>query len=130
MAARHDPIFIKTAEELAIRALRHDDAVIVEVAGAIDLATVTLLEEAIDVVTEIAPRVVVNLSDVNYLDSSTLNTLTRAQARLADRQTVLMVVKPANPLVSKLFDVLPLPEPLVVVESLDQALAALAASLP
>jgi anti-anti-sigma factor len=96
--------------------------VVVEVAGAIELATVALLEEAIDVVTEITPRVVVNLSDVNYLDSSALKSLTPAESRPADRQVVLIVVKPANPVVSRLFDVGPLPERLVVVDSLDHAL--------
>lgn len=129
MASRHDPIFVRTTDQLEIRALRHDESVVVvEVAGEIDLATAPLLEEAIERATGIAARVVVNLSGVNYLDSSALNTLTRAQARVAVRQVAIIVVKPADPLNSMLIDVSQLREPLVIVESLDQALAA--ATLP
>ena len=114
---------VETVDEPDVRAVLHDQAVVIEVAGEIDRATAPLLEDAIDPVRTMRPRVVVDLSEASYVDSSTLNALVRAHGRLAALQVALMVVRPANPHVSKLFDLVRLPAGIALFDVLARALA-------
>jgi anti-sigma B factor antagonist len=97
------------------------DAAIVEVGGEIDLATAPTLKHAIASIQESATRVVVDLSQVSFLDSAALQVLTHSQSRLGDRDA-LRVVLPTDPGVRKLFEITQLIESLGVVDSLDDAL--------
>jgi anti-anti-sigma factor len=126
MSPLGEPLYVKEVGELVVRALRADEVVIVEIVGPIDLGTAPLVEEAVELVAGLAPKVVVNLSDVNYLDSSVLNTLIRTQRKLAEREVALLLVKPNDQNATRIFDISALPADLIVVASLDAALAQIA----
>jgi anti-anti-sigma factor len=97
-------------------------ATIVQVSGEIDMATVSTLENAIASIQESATRVVVDLSQVSFLDSAALNALTHAQSQLGTRNVALRVVHPADQTSRRLFEITQLAEQLGVVASLDHAL--------
>jgi len=99
------------------------DILLLEVAGEIDMATAPRLAEAMALAQDRARRVVVNLSEVTFLDSSALNALVHARRSLADRGLELRVVSPADRVVRRVFEITRLTEPLNVVDSLDEALA-------
>jgi anti-sigma B factor antagonist len=67
--------------------------------------------------------VVVDLTEVTFLDSSALNTLVHCQRKLAEREIGLRVVSPADRVVRRVFEITRLIGPLNVVESLDDARA-------
>ena len=73
------------------------------------------------------PRVVVNLSEVSFLDSSALNVLVHCRRRLDERNVVLRVVGPADRFVRRVFEITHLSESLGVVGSLEEALTKTAA---
>jgi anti-sigma B factor antagonist len=99
------------------------DAAIVEVRGEIDIATAPALENAIDSIRESPIQmVVVDLSQVSFLDSAALNTLTNCQNQLGEKEVALRVVLAPDQAIRKLFEITELIEPLGVVESIDQAL--------
>jgi anti-sigma B factor antagonist len=105
------------------RVSRVADAMVVDVRGEIDLATAPAVEVAIDSVQESTERVVVDFSEVSFLDSSALNVLRDCRRRLAEREVELRVVVPAYRVhVRKVFELTGLIEPLGVVGSLDEAL--------
>jgi anti-anti-sigma factor len=97
------------------------DAAIVEVSGEIDIATAPALEHAIASVHESATRVVVDLSQVSFVDSAALKALTHSRSRLGER-AALRVVLPPDQAIRKLFEITQLIEPLGVVDSIDAAL--------
>jgi anti-sigma B factor antagonist len=99
------------------------DAAIVEVIGEVDMATAPQLAAAIGSVNETVRRVVVNLSEVSFLDSSALNALVHSQRELARRDVAFRVVSPSDRVVRKVFEITQLTTPLNVVDSLDEALA-------
>jgi anti-sigma B factor antagonist len=123
MQRSEEPFYVRSTGELTVRALRVADAVVVEIEGAIDLETAPVVEEIVQLGGAIAPKVVVNLSGVNYLDSSALNVLIRTQNRLSQRDVSLRLVKPADPQATKVFDAGELPDDLLIVDSLQLALA-------
>lgn len=74
-----------------------DDAVVVRATGEIDLHTAPLLDEPVRIAVESSsPRVVVDLSQTHYLDSTGLAVLLRAhkQLREAGRCFVLRTSQP------------------------------------
>lgn len=99
------------------------DIVIVDVAGEIDMETAPELQSRIGAVGNGARRIVVNLAEVTFLDSSALNALLHCQRELARREVVLRVVSPADRAVSRVFELTRLAELLGVVETFDEALA-------
>jgi anti-sigma B factor antagonist len=100
--------------------------VVCSVAGEIDLATAPTLVEAIE--SELASpapetkRVVVDLSEVGFLDSSGLNALVRLEQTMDSRGVDVRIVSPSDRVVRQVFEITKLTEPLRVVESLDEAL--------
>ena len=98
------------------------DTAIVKVGGEIDIVTVPTLENAIASIHESATRVVVDLSQVRFLDSAALKALTHSQSRLGKRDVALRVVLPRDRAIGKLFEITQLTERLGVVSSLDAAL--------
>jgi anti-sigma B factor antagonist len=105
----------------------HSDALIVDVSGEIDLATAPELTRALASVPDTVPRVVVNLSEVSFLDSSALNVLVHSRRRLDEQKIVFRVVGPADRFVRRVFEITHLTELLGVVGSLEEALTKTAA---
>jgi anti-sigma B factor antagonist len=106
-----------------VRHSRFSDVAIVAVAGEIDMATAPDLARAVNFDGEALRGVIIDLSEVSFLDSSALRTLASAHQELAEREIVLSVVKPADPTISRVFEITQFPDPLILVESLDTALA-------
>lgn len=95
------------------------------VTGEIDMATAPELAHAIDAggVHGSVRRVVVDLSNATFLDSSALNALVHAQRALAERETTFKVVSPSDETVRRVFEITQLTGPLGLVDSLGDALA-------
>jgi anti-sigma B factor antagonist len=90
-------------EDFSVTMRREQDSAVIEVRGELDLATADSVREAIRVTDESEiGRVVVDLSEVTFLDSTGLGMLLEARARdreLADR---LRFVAPQHDQVSRL----------------------------
>ena len=106
-----------------LRSTRIGDAVIVTIVGEIDMATAPEVSSAIEAGYGDAGRVVVDLSEVTFLDSSALNAFVQSQQDLALRDVGFRIVSPADQAVRNVFEITRLTEPLSVVGSLDEALA-------
>jgi anti-anti-sigma factor len=106
-----------------LRSTRIGDAAIVTIVGEIDMATAPEVSSAIDSGYRDAGRVVVDLSEVTFLDSSALNAFVQSQQDLALRDVAFRIVSPADQAVRNVFEITRLTEPLSVVGSLDEALA-------
>lgn len=70
---------------------RPDDAVVVHLAGELDLYNAPEVRAALlDVCAEEPGRLIVNLAEVDFVDSTALGVLIEARARLANRQSFLL----------------------------------------
>jgi anti-sigma B factor antagonist len=97
----------------------------VAVHGAVDVSAVPALVEALDAaIRESAGAFVIDLCDVDFLDSSGLGALMRARALLGRDDRPLAVVCPPGP-VRRLFDVAAVADLLFLYESREEAAAAL-----
>lgn len=108
---------------LAIRKSRVGNALIVALSGEIDMASAPELDQALELVDRGADPVVVDLSDVGFLDSSALNVLVRCHRRMHERRIRFCVVSPDDHPLRRVFEITHLAEPLNVVSSVDAALA-------
>ena len=119
------PKLILTEPIFELRLSQAAETLVVEVVGEVDMATAPELAQAIDaeVLNESVRRVVVDLTDVTFLDSSALNALVHGQRELTERKIVFRVVSPADQNVRRIFEIAQLAVPLGVVDSLDDALA-------
>ena len=106
-----------------LRSTRIGDAVVIAIVGEIDMATAPEVSRAIDSGHDDAGRVVVDLSEVTFLDSSALNVFVQSQQELAQRDIGFRIVSPADHAVRNVFEITRLTEPLSVVDSIDEALA-------
>ena len=98
------------------------DILVVEVAGEVDMATSPQLTQAVEAAPDSMRRVVVDLSEVTFLDSSGLNALVVTRRSLAVRGIDLRVVSPADHVVRRVFEIAQLTDELGVVETFDSAL--------
>lgn len=112
-----------TETPFALTLAHAPSGLIVRVVGEIDMATAPELGKAIAAAVGRTRRIVVDLSQVSFLDSSALNTLVGCQRAAAARQIQLRVVSPADRAVRRVFEIAHLIEPLGLVDSLDDALA-------
>ncbi len=97
----------------------------VAVAGEVDVETVPRLELALDeAIRDSVGAFVIDLCDVEFLDSGGLNALLRARALLGREERSLAVVCPPGP-VRRLFDVSGVAELLVLFATREEAAAAL-----
>jgi anti-sigma B factor antagonist len=79
MAGLHD---LSLAGELVVSSERRADVLILSLRGELDLATSALLERELDAAEAARPaRLVVDLSGLEFIDSSGLNALVRARER-------------------------------------------------
>lgn len=113
-------------EPFQVLSSSRDDSVIVEVRGEIDLATAPELMRGVEAGLDAGPvgvrRLVIDLSDVGFLDSSGLNALVRLRRLLDGRGIAFRLVSPADRAVRHVFEITELTEPLHVVDSIDHAL--------
>lgn len=97
----------------------------VAVRGEIDIATVSDLERALDIAIRASRGAfVLDLSNVEFLDSSGLQALLRARALLGREDRALAVICPPGP-VRRLFDVAGITDLLFLYASREDAAAAL-----
>lgn len=87
------------ADALHIDVIRRDDAVVLRLVGEFDLAGIRAFEEAVRVSGD-GSRLVVDLRQLEFMDSSALDALLAAARRPGPRLGVV----PGQPQVSKLFD--------------------------
>jgi anti-sigma B factor antagonist len=106
-----------------LRSSRVGDAVVLAIVGEIDMATAPDVARAIDGGHDGARRLVVDLTEVTFLDSSALNALVHSQRHLAEHDVEFRIVSPSEHAVRNVFEITHLTGPLSVVDSLDQALA-------
>ena len=93
-----------------LRSIRLGDAVIVSIVGEIDMATAPEVSSAIDTARDDAERVVVDLSEVTFLDSSALNAFVQSQQGLALHDIAFRIVSPADQAVRNVFEITRLTE--------------------
>jgi anti-sigma B factor antagonist len=117
------PDLTVTDAPVEIRTTRVADAVVVRVAGEVDLASAPELGRALEAGFEGVRCVVVDLSGIGFLDSSVLDVLVRGQADLAAQGIEFRVVSPSDRAVRRVFEITRLNDVLGVVGSLDDALA-------
>jgi anti-sigma B factor antagonist len=106
--------------------LRRRDCLIASVVGEIDLETAPALVEAVESGlargSDRTARVVIDLAEVEFLDSSGLNALVGLEKLLAGDGVELRLVSPADRVVRQVFEITQLTETLRVAASLDEAL--------
>jgi anti-sigma B factor antagonist len=105
-----------------LRTARVGDAAVVTVGGEIDMATAPQLSQALELLDKRHTRVVIDLTDVSFLDSSALNAFVRCQRQLQAEGTELRLVTPASQALRRIFEITQLAEPLNLVGSLEEAL--------
>jgi anti-sigma B factor antagonist len=88
---------------------------IVHLVGELDIATVPLADEALTAACDEASTVVVDLSNLTFMDSSGVRLLLQRWATQRERQGDLILRQP-TPTVQRLFDLLGLEENGVTVE--------------
>jgi anti-anti-sigma factor len=72
----------------------HGDAALLAVSGELDIATAPELEQALDQIRpEQCKLLVVDLRDLQFMDSTGLSTLVRAHQRLSEQDCELTLVK-------------------------------------
>jgi anti-sigma B factor antagonist len=70
---------------------RNGSAIVVRLAGELDLYNAPAVRTAlIDAAAELPERLVVDLGDVRFIDSTTLGVLVEARSRLADRGSLML----------------------------------------
>jgi len=96
-----------------------EDAVVLEISGDHDLATVPVVEPQIDaILSDARPRVIYDLSECTYLDSTMLGLLLRGYKRLGDR---MRIVAPVTAKARRLLDVVRFDAYIPIHESVDDA---------
>jgi anti-anti-sigma factor len=95
---------------------------IVEVRGELDLSTVARWEENVTAVGRDAAAVVLDLSEVGFVDSAGVRSLFRLARDAASRGTRLFIVAPHDGAVRRLLDILAIESVTPVCESRAEAL--------
>jgi anti-sigma B factor antagonist len=76
-------------------ARRPDGSVVLTIAGELDIATVPVVRDRLTALTEAgARRVVVDLRDVSFMDSTGLAAFIHAKMRLGDEGSLTLVMEP------------------------------------
>jgi anti-sigma B factor antagonist len=109
---------------LEVDVVRERPEVVIAARGEVDLATAPVLRDAVEGADPEASVVVVDLTDVSFLDSSGLRVLAQCQRMLSgpDEDGAAMRVVVASPAVQRVFDVTGLRSFFDVYDSLDDAL--------
>jgi anti-anti-sigma factor len=91
-------------ELVTIAAFRESGDTILVVRGDVDMATASVLWESVEQVLSNSERVIVDLSDVDFLDSSGLSVFVRAHRRLREAGGALVLRSP-NPRVRRVVEI-------------------------
>jgi anti-anti-sigma factor len=100
-------------ELVTIAALRERGDTILVVRGDVDLATASLLWESVEQVLSDSERLIVDLRDVGFLDSSGLSVFVRAHRRLREAGGALVLRSP-NPRVRRVLELTGLAQVLTI----------------
>ena len=98
------------------------DAAVVEVVGELDLSTVAHWEATVGRAARSAATVVLDVSQVEFLDSAGVHALFRMLSTLENQHKRLVIVAPQEGRVRRLLEILDLPSVAWVCDSLDEAL--------
>jgi anti-anti-sigma factor len=98
---------------VTISALRERGDTILVVRGDVDMATASFLWESVEHVLPDSERVIVDLSDVDFLDSSGLSVFVRAHRRLREAGGALVLRSP-NPGVRRVLELTGLAQVLTI----------------
>jgi anti-anti-sigma factor len=96
---------------------------VVEVVGELDLATVAHWEATVSRAARSAQTVVLDVSNVDFLDSAGVHALFRMLTSLQTQRKRLVIVAPRQGRVRRLLEILDLPSLAWVCETVDEALA-------
>ena len=100
-----------------------DHAVVVKLVGELDLYNAAEVRDTLDGVCSRKPgRVVVDLSEVTFIDSTGLGVLVEARSKLADRKTFLLSAP--QPETRRALEISGLAKHMPIFDRLEQALAA------
>jgi anti-anti-sigma factor len=88
---------------LRIESTEQDDALVVALAGEFDLASAQLVDEELGRAQESYPVVVLDLSQVTFMDSTGLHVVLVVDERMREAGSTLRVV-PGSPQVQRLFE--------------------------
>ncbi len=94
-----------------------DGRVVVRLAGEIDLSNVDGLEAQIDSAIAHAHDVVIDLTEIDFIDSRGLRLLKRVSATVAGRDGTLLVVAPASSVARSVLDMTGMSQELAVQDS-------------
>lgn len=97
---------------------------VVSAVGEVDLATSPGLSHALKVAVERAPRTIVDLSEVSFVDSTGLQVLVQARSRVHDRHGLIALVAPTG-MPRRVLEVSQLDQAFATFDSLEGATAAL-----
>jgi anti-sigma B factor antagonist len=104
-----------------------EGAYLVDLAGEVDLHTAPQLKEALHAVIDDGARfVVVDLTDTTFIDSTTLGVLLGGLKRLTPEDGSVVLVC-GNPNIRKIFEITLLDRVFTIVDTRDEAVAAVAA---
>jgi anti-sigma B factor antagonist len=105
-----------------------DGTYVIDLAGEVDLHTAPQLKEMLHgVIDEGAHSVVVDLTETTFIDSTTLGVLLGGLKRLRPENGAVVLVC-GNPNIRKIFEITLLDRVFTIVDTRDEALAALAAA--
>ena len=98
--------------------------VVVSAVGEVDLATSPGFSDAVKVAVESGSRIIVDLSEVSFVDSTGLQVLVQARIRVRDQNGLVALVAPAG-MPRRVLEVSRLDQAFAVFDSLKAAVAAL-----
>lgn len=108
---------------LVIQRRRLGIATVIAVSGEIDMATAPDFGRGINEGAPDSRYVIIDLSEVTFLDSIGLRTLGTAHRELAKKDIAVCVVRPIERSISRIFEITAMPDPWIIVDSVDEALA-------
>jgi anti-sigma B factor antagonist len=106
-------------EPFSITRTTHGANEVVALAGELDMANAPAVSETLDALADIARPVIVDLSELVFIDSSGIHAIVSPRPR----QTVVLVCPPGN--IQRVLSVTRLDRVLTLYETLDEALAEL-----
>jgi anti-anti-sigma factor len=108
---------VTTPSPLELLSSYADGVLVIEASGEIDMATAPELTTAIEAAVAGTKGVVIDLTNVEFLDSSALNALVHSRRELAARGVAFHVVSPTEQVVRRVFEITQLTDELGVVAS-------------
>ena len=103
-----------------LRTYEIDGDLIFELCGEHDIATVPGIEQAIIAATKPQSRIVFDLTECAYADSSMLSMLVRQHRRLGERMTIVV---PKDAIINRIVEIAQLHRVIRTVQSVDEAIA-------